>query len=155
MIRIRKATPDDAEAMSGIVVASIRELCAADHRGDPVRIGSWTANKTPQNFRRWIAEAETQFFVAERHGCAAGVGGVSLDATIRLNYVAPEHRYQGVSRALLDHMEEVLAAAGVAVARLRSSETALSMYRGAGWVEDDAVDLPEGLEGRPMRKRLR
>lgn len=154
MIHVREAISDDAEAMSEIVTASIRELCAADHKDNPLRIGSWTANKTPENFRQWIAAGKPLLFIAECNGEPAGVGGLSLDGTIRLNYVAPAHRWQGVSRALLAHMENVLRNAGITMGRLRSSETAFALYCSAGWVEDDRVTLPPDVEGRPMRKQL-
>jgi GNAT superfamily N-acetyltransferase len=155
IIHIRKATAADAEAMSEIVIASIRDLCAADHKNSPARIGSWTANKTPENFRHWIASGETLLFIAEHDGEPAAVGGLGLDGTIRLNYVAPAHRWQRVSRTLLAHMENVLRNAGIKVGRLRSSETAFAFYLSAGWVEDDQVILLAGQEGRAMRKSLR
>jgi GNAT superfamily N-acetyltransferase len=154
MITIRRAIEADAETMSKIVIASIRDLCVADHKNDPALVASWTANKTPENFRSWIAAAETVFLIAEQDGEGAGVGGVSLDGTIRLLYVAPAQRARGISRALLAYMESLLRSAGLATGRLVSSETALRFYRSAGWVEDESLDETSGARGYPMLKEL-
>jgi GNAT superfamily N-acetyltransferase len=154
MITIRRAIEADAETMSKIVIASVRDLCVADHKNDPALVASWTANKTPENFRSWVAAAETVFLMAERDGEAVGVGGVSLDGTIRLLYVAPARRAQGVSRALLVYMESLLRDAGLTTGRLVSSETALQCYLSAGWVDDECLDETSGAGGHPMLKEL-
>ena len=154
MIRFRRALSRDAETMSTILIASITQLCAADHRNDPALIASWTANKSPAALVRMIEEATVTFFIAERNGEPAGVGGIDCDGIVRLNYVSPEHRFKGVSSALLTFMEAELAKAGVTEARLVSSETARELYRKAGWTDDGDPVHPMRVAGYPMRKRL-
>lgn len=147
MILVRAATPDDAETMSAVLIASITELCAEDHRNDPTLIVQWTANKTPEAVRAMFGRSQA-LFVAECDGEIAAVGLVA-GREIALNYVSPAHRFAGVSKALLAAME---AALGPGEAALTSTRTARRFYRDAGWVE---ISSPtRDAESYPMRKRL-
>jgi len=154
MIVVRKAESRDAAACSAILRDSIRILCVADHRGDAGIVGDWTANKTPERVLRWIVDPQMTLLLAERIGKPAGVGAFSGDGEILLNYVAPAHRFVGVSRALLARMEALLAEGGIAVARLSSAETAHRFYRTGGWVDSGEPDRMFGLTGYPMEKQL-
>jgi GNAT superfamily N-acetyltransferase len=51
---------------------------------------------------------------------------------ITLNYVAPEARFRGVSKALLRQLEADAKALGIAQSSLESTETALRFYRDLG-----------------------
>lgn len=149
MILVRAATPDDAEAMSRVLIASITALCVADHGNDPDALASWLANKTPEGVRAWFDDGRNRLFVAEHGGEAAAVGGINAAREIILNYVAPAHRFVGVSKALLRAME---AALGPGEATLTSTRTARRFYRDAGWVE---ISIPtRDAESYSMRKRL-
>jgi GNAT superfamily N-acetyltransferase len=155
MINIRDATDADAEAMSEVVTASIRDLCSIDHGDDPRRIAQWNSNKTPAHFRRWLATPGMRLFLAERDGMPAGAGSLSLDdGVIQLAYVAPQHRSHGVTSALLAHMEAVLRQAGIDTARLISTETAHRFYVKAGWVADGPPVPRMDAYSHPMRKQL-
>lgn len=150
MITVRAARLDDAEAMSAVLIASITELCAADHGGDAAAIAEWTANKTPDGVREMMAKPDTQFLVAEHDGAIAAVGAMS-GREIRLNYVSPAHRFAGVSKALLSAMERAI---GPGEARLEATKTAQQFYRKAGWT---AVGTSAGFAGvtcQTMRKAL-
>jgi GNAT superfamily N-acetyltransferase len=105
-MRIRKATPGDAEAASLMLRRSIRELWVRDHENDPVTLASWLANKTPEKFREW-AEAADDFccVAAGDDGAILGVAYLAKSGEIRLNYVSPDARFQGVSGALIAAME--------------------------------------------------
>jgi GNAT superfamily N-acetyltransferase len=155
MLSIRKAEKCDAETCSQVLRASIRELCvAADHRGDADLVAQWLANKTPERMVRWIADPRSTFFLAERDGAPAGVGSVSQDGEILLNYVAPLHRFCGVSRAMLAHLEHTLRERGVRTARLTSTATAHRFYCSAGWVDVGAPRVLFGISGYPMEKDI-
>src|SRR6185312_7912308 len=104
-ILVREATRSDVPAMSRVLTASIVELCAADHHGDPTIIAGWARNKTPVEVANSFDNPDLTLSLAEYLGEVAAVGGVDRDGGIRLNYVAPEHRFQGVSKALLAAME--------------------------------------------------
>ena len=153
-VRVRHATPADIPAMSRVLIASITELCGADHGGDPTLIADWTANKTPESVARWFDNPDNTLYVAERLGEVAAVGSTGPGGEIRVNYVAPTHRFTGVSRTLLAAMEEALRRQGLAEARLHSTRTAHSFYLARGWEDAGELDLSGRVPGFPMRKRL-
>jgi GNAT superfamily N-acetyltransferase len=154
MIRIRPAGPADAEAVSRVLIRSIRELCHADHRGDPEIIARWTANKAPESVARWIADPRCPVLLAEREGAPAGASSFSDGGRILLNYVDPAHRFCGVSRAMLHHMEHALARRGVGRAVLGSTETAHRFYLSAGWRDAGPPEIVFGMAEYPMEKAL-
>ena len=154
MVSVREADVTDADACSKVLCASIIELCTADHNDDEAVIAKWTANKSPEILATWIASPHCTFFVAERDGELAGVGSISDSGEVQLNYVSPDHRYCGVSRALIAHLEATLRAQGISAARLTSTETAHSFYRKAGWTDAGEPENVFGLRGYPMEKSL-
>ncbi len=159
-VAVRLAREADIDAMSTVLVASIRDLCAADHRNDAVAIARWTANKTPESIRGWLAGGPGRLFVAENSFAFPGeilcVGAYSADGKILLNYVAPGARFRGVSKHMLARLEAELRALGVAEGRLTSTATALTFYRAAGWTDagHEAGFFPDA-PATAMRKRLR
>jgi GNAT superfamily N-acetyltransferase len=149
-VLVRPAREADVPEMSRVLIASITKLCIADHGGVPERIAGWTANKSHEGVARMLADADHSMFVAEHDGVVAAVGLVAGDR-IGLNYVDPDHRLAGISKALLAHMEQQMREAGVTTAVLESTETALGFYRSAGWAPSGEC----GASGcRPMQKRL-
>ena len=151
MIGVRPARVEDAEAMSALLVASISELCQADHQGQPEALGRWLGNKTPDGVRGFFANPDNRLFVAEQGGALAAVGGCNSGREIILNYVAPAYRFSGASTALLAAME---AALGPGEATLSSTLTALRFYLRRGWSETGALDRYAGMIAYPMRKQL-
>jgi GNAT superfamily N-acetyltransferase len=152
VIAVRPATDADIPAMSEILTASIRELCAADHRNEPALVSRWTANKSHDGVAKMLANPDGRFFIAEHDGVPAAVGCIHIAAReIGLNYVHPAHRFAGVSKALLAALEAALGPGG---ARLYSTETAHRFYRTAGW--EDAGEAQEhfGMQSYPMRKTI-
>ncbi|BCM87982.1 GNAT family N-acetyltransferase [Methylobacterium indicum] len=132
-MKVRLATPTDAEAGSRVLRRSIAELCHADHGGDQAFIAAWTANKTPDSWLIWLSQPGASLLVAEREADIIGVGMVDAGGMILLNYVAPEARHQGVSTALLKAMEDVSAERGIVVCRLESTKTAQRFYMTQGY----------------------
>jgi hypothetical protein len=149
-IVVRNARISDAPAMSAVLIASITELCVADHRDDPATLASWLANKTPEGVAKWFGNADTTLVVAEHKGEIAAVGGFNAARQITLNYVSPSHRFVGVSSALLEAMELGL---GPGEATLNSTETARKFYKRRGW-EEGPVYTGRFIDGYPMRKML-
>ncbi|MEW2914926.1 GNAT family N-acetyltransferase [Leisingera sp. JC11] len=152
-LEIRAASVFDVFAMSRVLTASIRDLCQADHGGDAARIADWTANKTPGQIRSWIG-GPGRYWLAERGGEAAAVGGIDPDGTISLLYVAPAAARQGTGAALLAHLEAELLRNGHFEGRLNATRTALAFYRKNGWqVAEDAAGCC-GAPCIPMLKAL-
>src|SRR4051812_47415127 len=105
-MQVRCAHDGDADEAANVVRWSITELCAAEYRGDTQVLARWLANKTPEDFRRWIGSADRSVCVAARADeWLAAVGMVAWRGEILLNYVAPEARFLGGSKALVAHME--------------------------------------------------
>lgn len=154
MISIRSAVPADAAAMSAVLTASIRELCTADHRDDPEILAGWLRNKTPQMVLRMLERPGAVFLVAERDGEVAAVGCLSAADEIGLNYVAPAHRFAGVSKALLAALEDRIRQHGAGIARLTSTGTAHRFYLANGWHDAGPAEADRGMLCQPMEKRL-
>jgi hypothetical protein len=102
---IRDAVAGDAEEACTVLRRSIAELCDADHRNDPGILARWLDNKTPDNVSVWIARADASMLVAVERGAILAVGMVTDAGEIILNYVSPDARFRGASRAVLAALE--------------------------------------------------
>lgn len=145
-MQVRPATDSDAEEGSEVLRRSIAELCHADHGGDAARIAAWTVNKTPENWCVWTAQQTTRLCVAVSQGRIWGVGMVSDAGEVLLNYVSPDARWQGVSKALLAYLEAEALGRGAGQCTLNTTETARAFYEAAGYRADAG--------GKRMTKRL-
>lgn len=152
-ILIRKATVFDVFDISRVLVASITDLCVADHGSDPKRLAPWVANKSPQDVRDWLT-AGNPVLVAEGHGDIRAVAQALEDGFISLLYVAPEAVGQGLGRALLAIMEGQLREMGHREAFLISTSAAQDFYRVQGWSPTGPATECLGLPAYPMRKLL-
>jgi GNAT superfamily N-acetyltransferase len=154
-MEIRAATPEDAPAACQVMRRSIAELCVADHRNDEAILTRWLSNKTPEVFASWITQSDNSLLVAAEGGGILGVGSVTDAGEITLNYVSPDARFRGVSRALLGALEARAVERGNTRCTLTSTETARRFYRANGYVEDG---LPIGnfgtSSGYPMSNLL-
>jgi GNAT superfamily N-acetyltransferase len=154
-MEIRDAVPEDASAACEVMRRSISELCSADHLNDPAILGRWLANKTPEIVASWIVRPGNSVLVAVESGTILAVGSVTDAGEITLNYVSPDTRFRGVSRALLVALETRARERGNQRCTLLSTETAHRFYRSVGYVEEGP---PQGKFGTtssyPMSKQL-
>src|SRR5258708_9924133 len=104
-MEIRDARTGDAAAACTVMRRSIVELCIADHRDDPTVLARWLGNKTPEIFAAWLAQPGNSVLVAVDGDEILAVGSVTDVGEIRLNYVSPDRRFRGVSRAMLSALE--------------------------------------------------
>ena len=153
-MHIREALRDDAGAASSVIRRSIAELCHADHGNDPAILARWAGNKTPQNFCSWLEQGDNSLFVAVEGDVVLGVGSVTDAGRIGLNYVSPEARFQGVSRALLHALEQRAAQRGNTGVTLESTETARRFYLSNGYTEIGKPIEAFGTTSYPMSKVL-
>jgi GNAT superfamily N-acetyltransferase len=153
-MEIRDAVVEDAPAACQVIRRSISELCIADHKNDPAILAHWLHNKTPDIVASWIAQPGRSLLVAVEQGTIVAVGSIHNTGHITLNYVSPDARFRGVSRALLGALEARAIAGGNARCSLNSTETALEFYIANGYVVDGPPDRKYGTGGHPMSKLL-
>jgi GNAT superfamily N-acetyltransferase len=154
-VEIRDATPADADAACDVLRRSISQLCAADHGDDPAILGNWLNNKTPEIVAGWAKQPGNSLLVAVEGDVVLGVGSVTDAGEITLNYVAPDSRFRGISRALLAALEARAAERGNTSCTLTSTETAHRFYQTAGYRDDGQPIGNFGTSsGHPMSKRL-
>jgi GNAT superfamily N-acetyltransferase len=132
-MEIRTATHLDAEEGSLVLRRSIEELCHQDHGGDPAIIAGWIGNKTAAMWRAWVDQEATELYVATEAGRVLAVGMMDTKGEIMLNYVSPDARLRGISKALLGHMEGEARRLGVNECSLHSTKTARRFYQSAGY----------------------
>jgi GNAT superfamily N-acetyltransferase len=107
----------------------------------------WLSNKTPENVTSRIARLDNSLLVAVEHGTILAVGSVTHAGEITLNYVSPDARFRGISRALLAALEARAFERGNVRCTLTSTETARRFYNSNGYVEDGPVAGKFGTSG--------
>lgn len=133
-MEIRRATHADAVEGTYVLRRSISELCMADHGGDKEAIAAWSANKTPQVWMMWIDQESTELYVAVDAGRIVGVGMLGGTGEILLNYVSPDARWRGVSKAMLAHLEGQARTRNFPHCTVESTKTARAFYETAGYI---------------------
>lgn len=145
-ISIRDGVDEDASEAIGVVRRSIAELCSADHHDDPRELTAWLRNKTEEAWRLWVARRDARVLVAEIDSEIIGVGMVDRRGKVLLNYVRPDARLRGVTKAMLASLEREARGMGAASCCLESTETAKRFYVARGYASVDG--RPLGLEKR-------
>jgi N-acetylglutamate synthase-like GNAT family acetyltransferase len=145
-MHLRSAKTEDATAACAVLRRSITELCRADHGGDEILLGKWLSNKTIENVTRWIMQS--YFVVAEEGETILGVAAMDASGKITLNYVSPEARFRGVSKALVLQLEAQARALGLSECTLETTQTALRFYQSLGYVKSEET-YPLLLTGSP------
>jgi GNAT superfamily N-acetyltransferase len=154
-MEIRNAVAEDAPAACDVLRRSISELCVADHRNDPAILMRWLSNKTPEIVASWIARRDNSVLVVVEDGTILAVGSVTDAGEITLNYVSPDARFCGVSRALLGALEARAIKRGQVRCTLTSTETARRFYCANGYVDDGYLAGKFGTSASyPMSKLL-
>ncbi|NOE32201.1 MULTISPECIES: GNAT family N-acetyltransferase [unclassified Ruegeria] len=152
-IALRPATVFDVFDISRVLIRSITQLCVADHSNDPDHLKEWTTNKDPETIRGWF-KSGSQIWVAEHEGRVAAVGGLFETGKITLLYVDPGHVGSGVGAALLNRLEQQLAACGCTEAHLDATRTARKFYLRHGWEDTGRCSDRQDLSCLAMRKSL-
>jgi len=128
-MEIRQASAGDASAACAVIRRSIVELCTLDHKSDAV-------------------------LVAVEHGVILGVAAATNAGEITLNYVSPNARFRGVSRALLSALESRIRERGNQRCTLSSTATARRFYVANGYAEDEVPATKFGIPSYRMSKAL-
>lgn len=96
------------------------------------------------------------YVVAEESGVLLGVAGMNDTGKIVLNYVSPDARFRGVSKALMQHLEDRALSLGLSECFLETNKTALRFYLSRGYVKTDLTYMLP-LTGTPavvLKKKL-
>ena len=153
---VRSAVDGDAETAVQVVCQSITELCVADHCNDADTLARWLANKTPENFRTWIADLDNFCVVAEVDGKVSGVGLVHRSGKIKLLYLAPGSQRLGIGRAIYATLEEKARAWGLRKLHLDSTAMARSFYEALSYqASGEAQATLRRVAVLPIRKEAR
>jgi ribosomal protein S18 acetylase RimI-like enzyme len=150
-MEIRIARTEDAEQACTVLRRSIQDLCHADHNGDAAKLADWLSNKTPENVAAWISNPQELVFVATEGKTILGVAAMTKAGEITLNYVSPDARFRGISKALIDRLEAQARELGLDRCTLNSTETARKFYQSLGYQEQIA---PANGSCRSMAKAL-
>jgi GNAT superfamily N-acetyltransferase len=146
-MEIREAVAEHAPAACDVIRRSITELCVADHGNDPTILMRWLGNKTPKIAASWIARVDNSLLVAVERDAIIAVGSVTDAGEITLNYVSPDARFRGVSRALLGALEARALERENPRSTLTSTQTARRFYTANGSVEERPLAGKFGTAG--------
>jgi len=152
-MQVRPAIVEDAAEACNVLRRSITELCRLDHHDDPSILEEWLSNKTPDHVRSWIAHPDNCTAVAIEDEVIIGFGAMTRSGEITLNYVSPDARFRGVSKAILGWLEARARRLGNARCTLRSTETAHRFYLSSGYVRQGPPTIGHAA-GYPMEKPL-
>ena len=125
-ISIRKAQPEDAEAICHVHVASVQTLCVNDYT--PEQIEAWVGKVTPEGRRNAIEKRSEIMFVADNRGTIAGFSSL-FENEVRAVHVHPDYVRQGVGKLLLEAVEKEAISQHIEKLRVSASTNAQSFYQ--------------------------
>ncbi len=153
-MKIRAAIPAEKDQICNVLRRSIAELCTADHAGDPAQLDPWLFNKTPENVLAWMNDPTARMLVAVDGTTILGIGSANASGEITLNYVSPDARFRGVSKAILGELENYLREQGNGVSKLTSTSTAHGFYKACGYRDSGPAQKHRQINAQPMEKQL-
>ena len=152
-MKILPARSKHAQAICETVRRSIRDLCVSDHKNDPVLLDAWLDGKTPERVRQWLLNRANDMIIAKLDGQIVGAG-CARGSEVILNYVLPEARFRGVSKALLMALEDRIRERGGERVTLESTTTALQFYQSRGYRQRAEQTHKFGIVTWPLMKEL-
>lgn len=126
--RIRPAHPDDAPAVSEVILAALRETNARDYTASVIE--RLEQSFSPDAVRTLIGKRMA--FVAVAGSRIVGTAGLD-GSVVRTVFVAPDVQGQGVGRLLMAEIERASRAAGIETLTVPSSVTAEPFYAKLGF----------------------
>lgn len=151
---VMRASSADAHEIAQLLRRSIVELCTSDHGNDPDRIEPWLARKTAESIETWIDGPGGTFVAQDHDKKVLGFGMGSPQGHVLLNYVLPEARFTGVSKALMRAVEDYFRDRGLDEVHLKSTSTAEGFYRGLGYTETGESDTDLDMTFRGFKKAI-
>lgn len=152
--KIEPASSADAHEVALLLRRSIIELCSADHGESADRYRAWIESKTPENVEKWITAPGVFLAATDHTRRVLGVAAGRPDGQVLLNYVLPDVRLTGVSKALMRALEDYYRDRGLDEVRLTSTRTAEQFYRSLRYLETDELDTRVDMTFRGFREVL-
>lgn len=152
-IALRPALPSDGSALEHVFRDSIAVLTEDDY-ADAQRAAWASAADDSAAFGERLAKNLT--LVAVRDGALSGFATLAGE-TIEMLYVHPDHARRGVATALIDALEKLAHARGVAALQVDASDTAQAFFGGRGYGAKQRNSLRIGgewLASTTMKKQL-
>ncbi len=145
MPTVRRAVPEDNEAIGRVHVRAIKRLCI--HHYAPAQIEAWAGPRKPDHYLAAIRRQD--FYVAEEAG--AVVGFSTLDPArgeVEAVYVAPEVTGRGIGLQLLRVLEAQARTRSLRTLHLNASLNAVPFYERAGYERQELTThrLASGVE---------
>lgn len=143
---VRKASPDDAEAICRVHKASVRGLCATAY--SPQQIEAWIGPRVADDYRRAMMAGGEVMRVAENADRVVGFAS-SRETMLLALYVEPELG-RGAGRLLLHAAEDDVRSCGVAILSLEATMNAVPFYEKHGYVRDRSGSAMRGGQALPV-----
>jgi ribosomal protein S18 acetylase RimI-like enzyme len=148
---LRRAKPDDLEAIVGFTLEEAREAEGLDKDANRIRRGVMAGLEDPSVATYWVAESRGGEIVASTSAVREWSDfNDGYYWWVQSMYILPQHRGQGLVDLLLDRLAEEARDAGAIDLRLYahgSNERALEAYRRCGFDQTEYVIMRRVLHG--------
>lgn len=158
LVGIRRAGPEDAEAIWSTHRAAVLGLTAPEYTAD--QLAAWL-DLTPDDFRTAMVDRGELFFVADAAGEVVGFAAGRGEEASAV-YVRPDAVRRGIGTRLLDAVEREVRARGGGTVTCEASLNAVPFYRANGWTLGErlvrtmrGVELPFVRMTKDLRAGLR
>lgn len=133
-MRIRLATPDDAEALAEVYDASVRAIGTRDYSAEQVAV--WIGQGArAERFRARLADGRRCWVALNDLDRVQAFIDLEADGHIDFLYAVPEAAGSGVAGVLLDTLEVAAQADGIGRLYVEASEAARRFFLKRGYSE--------------------
>jgi len=154
MIRIRKATRNDAQVTWDIRKYAVLAQCSQVYQAE--QIETWTSG---QASAKWADIMEGCFYVAVDGHTVVATGMLTIETgSVDAIFVLPSYMGQGIGAQMMQFIERLALESGVRLLTLDATLNAAAFYRRCGWSGDvvSTYHSPRGISMAciPMTKHL-
>jgi putative acetyltransferase len=145
MVVMRRAKPEDAEAIGEVHIRAIREISISHYTAE--ELAAWGTHRQPEFYLEGINTKEC--YVAETEGKIVGFGTLDREAgEVEAVYVSPEMMRRGIGLEILGELEERARELKIRELSLKASLNAVAFYESAGYRrrEEARHRLQSGVE---------
>ena len=143
---IRRLKEEDAQAVSGLIITTIRISNVGDYPAELME--ELVKTQTPEHVRE--RASWTHFYVAEEAGEIIGCGAIGPywgredESSLFSVFVHPDHQGKGIGRAIVEALEQDEFALRAKRIEIPASITGLPFYRKLGYdFKDGKAEIDE------------